>query len=241
MKGTSRIGSSPIANAARHGSAAATTAATMIPIGHHRGRDEPDHQRAQPRGGELERERHRDHRHAGDPGADDQAQQGDVPPAAVGRQRQRAGREREHAGCPPSAGAAGRPGRRARPQTMLPPIAPTPAASSIAAACAERQVPLVGEVRHDERDQEEVEQVEHRARPSPRPPARRSGASAAPRRAPAGTGCRAGVRGLLRRGPRRARAASARAAAPASASTAPDQLHPEAGLRLGLAGLDLAS
>ena len=163
MKSTSRIGSSPIANAARHGSAAATTAATMIPIGHHRRRHEADHARPQPRGRELERQRHRDHRHAGDAGADEQPQQRrcttSLRPAPARARRWRARTCR----MPAISG-------RRRPRRS-PSAAPDDAAADRAHArgqqhhrrLAERQVPLVGQVGDDEGDQEEVEQVEHRA------------------------------------------------------------------------------
>ena len=95
MNGTSRIGSSPIANAARHGSTAATTAATMIPMGTIAVVTNPTTCVRSRVGVNSSASGTAITATPGHSRADEQAQQGDVPPASVGSQGERAGRERE--------------------------------------------------------------------------------------------------------------------------------------------------
>ena len=219
MNGTSRIGSRPIANAARHGSAAATTAATMIPMGTIAVVTNP-----------TTRVRSRVGVNSSASGTAITATP--ATPAPTNR------RSRAMYHQPPSGASASAPvasensrmpaisGRRRptrsprRPHTMLPPIAPTPGSQQHRRRLAERQVPLVGEVGDHERDQEEVEQVQHGAH--------HHGAgehveAARQRRLVERLqewgAC--GRQGSFGAGARRARAASASAAAPASATHAP--------------------
>ena len=130
----------------------------------------------------------------------------------------------------------------ARPQTMLPPIAPTPGAQQHRRRLPERQVPLVGQVGDDEGDQEEVEQVEHgadhhRARQQVEAPRQRRLVERLQHR---GAERRSGS--LPRRAARIAREQRRehRRAAGGQHERA-DQLDPEAGGRLRLADLQVRS
>jgi len=93
---------------------------------------------------------------------DQQAHGGDVPPAAVGRERQRSGREREHHDPGHQRHAPAQPVSGATPDDAAGDRAHT-GGQQHRRRVAEREVPFVGEVGYDEGDQEEVEQVEHGA------------------------------------------------------------------------------